>query len=88
MNSLTVKLRKSGNAHVVSIPPAALKELDLHLGDELRISLEGGQLVLAPIRRKVPTLAELLARVPEGGFPTPDDIKIWKEASPVGKEIL
>ena len=88
MSDLTVKLRKSGNAHVVSIPPVILKQLNLHIGDELKIDLENGRFAFEPVKRKVPTLEELLARVPDGGFPTPEDIKIWEEAPPIGKEII
>jgi antitoxin MazE len=71
---------KWGNSLAVRIPGPYAKDLELHEGMELDVSLSGGALVLRPSARKY-TLEELIAGItPENRHEETD----WGQA--VGRE--
>lgn len=87
MMKLTTKLRKSGNAHVVPVPAAALKELGVELGAEFSMSVENGRIELE-LARKFPTREEVLSALADADLSTPEDIRAFSEAPPTGKEVM
>ena len=46
-------LRKMGNSTGMIVPKAILDELGIASGTKLELSVEGGKVVAAPVRRKV-----------------------------------
>lgn len=87
MMKLTTKLRKSGNAQVVPVPAAALKELGVELGTEFSMTVEHGRIELVRVRQ-LPSREDVLAALDEADLSVPDDIRDFTDAAPVGREIL
>lgn len=83
-------VRRQGGAAVMTIPPAFLKLLELEIGSQLELSVEGGELVakpLSPLMRKRYSAAELL----EGAeyVAQLNSETAWaREGDPVGREII
>ena len=48
---MRTSLRKMGNSSGVIIPKPMLSELGARPGDEIEMSLEGGKIVIAPLKR-------------------------------------
>lgn len=88
---LAVLLRKQGSATVVTIPPSVLKSLNLKVGDELKMDVLDGALVMMPVIPTKPkryTLAQLLV----GATPTNiralnRDIAGSRDGDTVGREL-
>lgn len=78
----TSTLRSVGGSVSITLPRQMLRTLGLEAGAEVTVSLEGGRLVLAPVRPRY-TLAELLAGMRPGDLPSD---RQWTEAHPVGRE--
>jgi antitoxin ChpS len=78
----TSTLRSVGGSVSITLPRQMLRTLGLEAGAEVTVSLEGGRLVLAPVRPRY-TLAELLAGMKPGDMPSD---RHWNEARPVGRE--
>jgi antitoxin MazE len=77
---MRTQVGKWGNSLAVRIPGPYAKDLELHEGMELDVSLSGGALVLRPATRKY-TLEELIAGItPENRHEETD----WGQA--VGRE--
>jgi antitoxin MazE len=69
-------IRKMGNSSGVIIPKSILALLGLEAGDDLDLSLDDGQIVLAPARRHPRAgWAEAAKRLAEAG----DDGLVWPE---------
>ena len=43
--------RKTGNSSELILPKPFLEEIGLQAGDEVEINVEGGQIVIAPLRK-------------------------------------
>lgn len=58
----TRKIRRQGNAVILSIPPALLRRLNVEPGDLLTLDVQNGVLIGRPVDRPIRryTLAELL----------------------------
>ena len=81
----TTTLRKVGGSVMLAVPPALLDVLELRAGDNARVGIEDGRLVVARARPHY-TLEELLAQCDESAA---DDVDgAWLEAGPVGRELL
>ncbi len=78
----TSTLRAVGGSVSVTLPRQMLRTLGLDAGAAVTVSLEGGRLVLAPVRPRY-TLAELLAGMRPGDMPGDRE---WSEDRPVGRE--
>ena len=60
------KIRKIGNSQGLLFPAELLKELKIHIGQEVEATVYDGVLVIAP---STPSLEDLLESVPKGkGF--------------------
>ncbi|MBM4252793.1 MAG: AbrB/MazE/SpoVT family DNA-binding domain-containing protein [Deltaproteobacteria bacterium] len=77
--SETTKLRKVGNSAGVSLPKQVIEALQLHLGEELQLTIRGDCLII----RKVQTLKDLLASVPEN-----ETSEEWKTGHATGQEVI
>ena len=86
--AITSKIRKQGGAAVVTIPPALLKLLDLDVGAQVMLSVEGRQLIArpaAPARRRY-SMAELLKGA-AGMKRLTAEVAWAQDVDPVGREI-
>ncbi len=83
----TTHLRRVGGSLMLAVPPALLRVLDLRAGARLDIGVEDGRLLVAPRKRPVYSLAELLAQCDETA-PADEDDRVWLEAPRVGSELL
>ncbi len=81
------RLRKSGNAHVIPVPAAALHELGVQLGTELTMTVSRGKIELERAI-KYPSRDEILAALATAEPSIPDDIRDFVEAPPAGREII
>lgn len=86
--AITSKIRKQGGAAVVTIPPALLKLLDLDVGAQVTLSVEGRQLIARPaaLARKRYTMAELLKGA-AGMKRLNAQVAQAQDGDPVGQEI-
>lgn len=82
----TTTLRKSGNSRVFPVPAAALKELGVDPGTEFTMTVEDGKVVLERAQ-KLPTRDDVFAALAAADHTIPEDIRIFQEAPPQGKEI-
>lgn len=81
---VTVNLRKVGGSVMVAIPPAVLELVGMRADMEVGLSVENGNLVIQPKKRRY-TLNELLA---ECDFSQPEEDREFVDAPPVGGELL
>ena len=83
----SITIRRSGNAHIVSLPKLLLEQLGVGTGDRLAATLQDGKLVLEPVKVKKLTLEEILADITPETYQTEED-REWMNMRPVGKELL
>ena len=74
----TTKLRKIGNSAGINLPKKVVDALHLKLGEDLHLTVKGDCLII----RKIPSLGELLATVPDNHNQTE-----WGTGKAVGKEV-
>ena len=83
----TTNLRKVGGSIMLAVPPALLDLLRLGAGASVDIDVEDGRLIVAPRTRPSYSLKELLAQCDETA-PDDDADRAWRDARPVGNELL
>jgi antitoxin ChpS len=72
---------------MLAVPPAILELMHLHAGEAVRVSVEGGRLIIEPQSRKRYTLAELLA-ASDYSVQQPPEEREWVDAPAVGGELI
>lgn len=77
---MAVTLQKWGNSVGLRVPKPLLEQLGLKEGSEVDLAVEGNRLV---IKKRRPTLAELLAQCRPENRPDPIDF-----GPPVGRELI
>lgn len=80
----TTTLRKVGGSVMLAVPPALLDVLEIRAGDNVRVGIEDGRLVVGRPRPRY-TLEELLAQCDETAADEVDGA--WLEVRPVGREL-
>ena len=83
----TTNLRKVGGSVMLAVPPALLDVLQLAVGAQVGMAVEGGRLIVEPRSRPRYSLEELLA-ASDYGEPQPLEEREWADASAVGGELL
>ena len=78
---MKVNVQRWGNSLAVRIPKPVAVEADLAEGTQVDMKLAKGKVVLVPVRRRKPTLDELLERVTRDNLHGEVDF-----GPPVGKE--
>lgn len=76
-------LRRAGGSLVMTVPKAFIDQNGLSDGSKVELSLQGNQMTINATVRQRYTLAELLAEMPEGKFPT---VEGWDAMPSVGLE--
>lgn len=79
-------LRKVGGSIMMAIPPAVLEMLDLRADSEVGMSIEGGHLVVGPLRKPRYTLDELLKQCDSSAEYTKEELE-WINMKSVGNEL-
>lgn len=79
----TNSIKKWGNGTGILIPKAILESLSLKVNDKIDISIQNGNIVLSPVRKKKLTLAERFQ-----DYEGETTQKEFWEDNPVGKEML
>lgn len=81
---MVTKVQKWGNSQGLRLSKALLSDVDIHVGDAVKVAVHDGVLVVTPMRRVRGghDLRELVKRIPKGYKPEELD---W--GAPVGKEV-
>ena len=81
---MVTSIQKWGNSQGLRFPKALLEEAEIRLGQEVRIFVENGRIVVEPVRRIRGRykLEELLVNYPEG-----DNREVADWGEPVGEEV-
>jgi antitoxin ChpS len=82
-----VRLRKVGGSVMLAIPKPVLDALDLSPEASVGLSIKGGNLVVAPKKRRRYTLDELLAQCKPRARRSREE-REWLTSPPVGRELL
>lgn len=61
---VTTHIKKWGNSFAVRLPQNILAQLNLPADGEVTISVDGGQIILSPVKKVEYSLEELLAQCP------------------------
>lgn len=80
---VTATVQKWSNSQGVRLPKPVLDEANVRVGDAVRVSVESGNIVIAPVRRpiEIPDIDSLFASYRGGFIPREDGF-----ASPSGSE--
>jgi antitoxin MazE len=79
---ITTHIRKWGNSLAVRFPQSLLAQLNLQANGEVEISLDGGRLIISPVKKPKYKLDKLLAQI------TPQNLHNEIDAGkPTGKEV-
>ena len=78
------KVQKWGNSQGLRLPKALLQEVQIHVGDEVNVSVQKGRIIIEPVTkvRGRYDLQELVSKMPQEYHVEELD---WGE--PVGKEV-
>jgi antitoxin component of MazEF toxin-antitoxin module len=81
----TVALRKTGGSLIIAVPAFFTETNHLTAGDRVEVAMEGQDMIVRPIRRKLPryTMEQLLAEH-EGDIPR---LPEWESMPAVGLEM-
>jgi antitoxin ChpS len=82
-----VRLRKVGGSVMLAIPKPVLDALDLSPEASVGLSIKGGNLVVAPKKRRRYTLDELLAQCKPRARRSREE-REWLNSPPVGRELI
>ena len=77
-----MKLQKWGNSAGVRFPQELLRQLGMHIGDELETEIQNGALIIRARKRPHYRLADLLA---EGGC---ERVSGWEEMADAGNAVV
>lgn len=86
---LAMKIMKWGNSSGIRIPVAILDQLRLNQGDDVRMEVQSGRLVITPVKKRK-TLAERFAEYSGPSYEElfGDEMRDWEQMPPVGNEML
>jgi antitoxin MazE len=80
---MQVLVKKWGNSASVRIPVSVMEATRLKLDDAVDVRVEGGRIIIEPIRAQAFELAQLLAGI------TPDNLHAEADFGPaMGREVL
>ena len=65
---MRVQVQKWGNSLALRIPKPFAEDTEVHEGTIVDLSVSEGRLVIAPVRKKLVTLRQLLAKVRRGNL--------------------
>lgn len=64
---MTAKISKWGNSQGLRVPKDIMESLQLHIGDNVNITIVDGKAIIEPIKQNIPKydLNELVSKVPQ-----------------------
>ncbi|MGA1940732.1 AbrB/MazE/SpoVT family DNA-binding domain-containing protein [Arcobacter sp. YIC-310] len=64
---MTAKISKWGNSQGLRVPKDIMESLQLHIGDNVNITIVDGKAIIEPIRQNIPDydLNELISKIPQ-----------------------
>ena len=64
---MTAKISKWGNSQGLRVPKDIMESLQLHIGDNVNITIVDGKAIIEPVRQDIPDydLNELVSKVPQ-----------------------
>ena len=64
---MLTKIQKWGNSQGLRFPKTILEEVDIHVGDEVNISVQAGKIIVEPVNRVHGRfdIRELVAQMPD-----------------------
>ncbi len=77
------KIQKWGNSQGIRLPKYVLDDAQIHVGDDLEITVKEGQIALKKMAKRKFELAEMVKRMPRGyhtreeSFGTPTGKEEW-----------
>ena len=78
---MKARVQRWGNSLAIRIPQAFARETNIERDTEVELTVADGDLIVRPVRRSVPRLEELLARVSSENLHAETDM-----GDPVGQE--
>ena len=81
----TGSLRRVGGSIMLTMPAAVVDLLHLRTGESVGMEVEGGRLVIAPIRKRF-TLEELLEQC-DAQTPIGEEDRLWADLPSIGHEL-
>ncbi len=86
---MEVSIRNIGNSKGMLIPKRLLDDLQVNAGDTFDMISKNGKYILTPIKKKRAkyNLDDLIAKCDENA-PMPNELEVWDDFQPIGKEIL
>jgi len=82
---MSVAIRQSGGASIVTIPKAITRSLGLDIGSELEITIDQDRIVLTPSKPQL-TLEQLLRTSPKSCFVMSEEDRQWEGTKSLGEE--
>ena len=77
---MTAIISKWGNSQGLRLPKSIIEDLNLSIGDKIKITTENNKVILEPVKKKKYDIRELVKKVPK-------DYKAYEEfEAKVGKE--
>jgi len=80
---MTTKIQKWGNSLGIRLPKALIENTPFSLGTEVVFNQKGSELILKPVKRKYPSLKEIMKGMTRANFEPELD---W--GPDVGQEII
>ena len=82
---MLTKIQKWGNSQGLRIPKTILEEVDIHVGDQVKISVQAGKIIVEPVNKvhKRYDIKELVAQMPanyqakEIDWGSPEGMEVW-----------
>ncbi|RXK14602.1 transcriptional regulator/antitoxin MazE [Halarcobacter mediterraneus] len=64
---MTAKISRWGNSQGLRVPKDVMESLQLHIGDNVNITIIDGKAIIEPIRQDIPefNLNELVSKIPQ-----------------------
>jgi antitoxin MazE len=81
------EIKRWGNSAALRLPAKLLAAAGLAIDSPVDVRLEGGRLVIEPLRRPEYTLQELLGAASEEQFTLDGEDREWVDAPSVGREV-
>lgn len=81
---MELSIQKWGNSAAVRLPTELLRQLKVALGDKLSVDVRPEGVMLKPKRHSY-ALNDLVAQC-DTNAPMPEDLAVWNQMHPVGRE--
>ena len=82
---MQTKIQKWGNSQGIRFPKSLLREIDIHIGDDVNITIHAGKIIVEPVNivRGRYDIKDLVAQMPddyhveEVEWGLPEGVEVW-----------